>query len=266
MYREQCPKCAKSGKDRSRDNLAVYEDPNEDGHSHCFSCGYHVHPTTLRMLRNKLNGIPPICNSNSLSDSAWGATRNIPARPLSWLKGYGITDEEIQEHGIWYDTDKDLLVFPVYNGEVLVCTNSRYFGPSTKHPKYVTKGRKDHFKFFKAPRDTDVLVLVEDYVSAIKVSRHFNCIPLLGSHIPHELVLSLLPTRPTVRVWLDPDKLHSAISQAARVRQWISSTATIISSKDPKDYTDAQIKYLVRESLSSSASSISQLRNVGAVQ
>ncbi len=35
----QCPKCAAEGNDTAGDNLAVYE----DGHMHCFACGYHVH-------------------------------------------------------------------------------------------------------------------------------------------------------------------------------------------------------------------------------
>jgi len=35
--RVQCPACANSGRDTSRDNLCVYE----DGGKHCFACGHH---------------------------------------------------------------------------------------------------------------------------------------------------------------------------------------------------------------------------------
>tara|TARA_R100000353_G_scaffold118921_1_gene84709 strand:+ start:1977 stop:3683 length:1707 start_codon:yes stop_codon:yes gene_type:complete len=35
--REQCPECHRQGKDTSCDNLARYN----DGHAHCFACGYH---------------------------------------------------------------------------------------------------------------------------------------------------------------------------------------------------------------------------------
>lgn len=38
VKKQQCPKCAKNGRDRDRDNLAVYE----DGSCHCFACGYTV--------------------------------------------------------------------------------------------------------------------------------------------------------------------------------------------------------------------------------
>ncbi len=37
IRKEQCPSCAKLGKDSSKDNLAVYS----DGQTHCFSCGEH---------------------------------------------------------------------------------------------------------------------------------------------------------------------------------------------------------------------------------
>ena len=37
IRKEQCPDCAKMGKDTSKDNLAIYS----DGQTHCFSCGKH---------------------------------------------------------------------------------------------------------------------------------------------------------------------------------------------------------------------------------
>lgn len=40
VRREQCPDCRFKRKDTSSDNLVVYE----DGHKHCFSCGYHESP------------------------------------------------------------------------------------------------------------------------------------------------------------------------------------------------------------------------------
>ena len=37
VKKEQCPNCAKLGKDKSKDNLAVYS----DGQTHCYACGEH---------------------------------------------------------------------------------------------------------------------------------------------------------------------------------------------------------------------------------
>jgi len=40
---EQCPDCAKHGKDTAGDNLGIYD----DGHSYCFSCGYYLRGNEL---------------------------------------------------------------------------------------------------------------------------------------------------------------------------------------------------------------------------
>ena len=37
LRKEQCPDCAETGKDTSKDNMAVYS----DGQTHCFACGKH---------------------------------------------------------------------------------------------------------------------------------------------------------------------------------------------------------------------------------
>ena len=57
-YKTQCPACAKENKDNSRDNLSVYD----DGHTHCFSCGYHTSATGTP---------PPRKNKPTVSDDSW---------------------------------------------------------------------------------------------------------------------------------------------------------------------------------------------------
>lgn len=39
INREQCPACAKHGRDNSQDNLSIYD----DGHKYCFACEYYEH-------------------------------------------------------------------------------------------------------------------------------------------------------------------------------------------------------------------------------
>ena len=41
IRKEQCPDCAKMGKDTKRDNMAIYD----DGQTHCYACGTHGHVT-----------------------------------------------------------------------------------------------------------------------------------------------------------------------------------------------------------------------------
>lgn len=48
IKKEQCPKCASTGGDSSRNNLLHFE----DGGIHCFACGYH--PSLSTSYKNKL--------------------------------------------------------------------------------------------------------------------------------------------------------------------------------------------------------------------
>lgn len=59
IARDACPRCRASGNDTRGDNLAVYD----DGHTHCFCCGYHRNgdaPTVKEPVKmtefNKING------------------------------------------------------------------------------------------------------------------------------------------------------------------------------------------------------------------
>lgn len=192
--------------------------------------------------------------ASPLSDSDSSATFALPTPALDWLRSYSITEKEIHQADIWYETSKDYLVFPIYDGSKLICYNARYFGSRIGHPKYITWGNKNgFFKLFPQPQ-SNIYVLCEDFVSAIKIGRQYNCIPLLGCLIPHKLILSLIPSRPTLRIWLDPDMHSAAINQTQRCLQYHQDCATIVSTKDPKEHTDQEIRDYIESSLSNTES------------
>lgn len=137
---------------------------------------------------------------------------------------------------------------PVLDGDRIVTVSCRNFG--VRGPKYLTKGKKDYFKVVRPEVPSDVYVLVEDYLSAIKVGRITNCIPLLSAHAPRKLILSLIGKASLLRFWLDRDKATEAAKQAAKARQWIANCATIVTELDPKEYDDNQIKDILNESTS----------------
>jgi DNA primase len=172
-------------------------------------------------------------------------TSKLPPHALMWLDKYGVTEQERIVNRIVYDLEKDLLVLPIYDGDRLVVTNCRYFGDNPDYPKYITKGWKSgHFKLFPK-KDSNVFVLTEDYLSALKVGRVSNAIPLLGTHIPNTLILSLVSKRPTLCIWLDRDKAIDSIRLAGRARQFIPKCVSIVTERDPKDYTTEEINEFV---------------------
>jgi hypothetical protein len=196
-----------------------------------------------------------------------GCTQALPKGPLAWLRQYGITDEEIHQNQLCWNPERQHLVFPIREsnaagiaggrgvlpGDRVVATCSRSFGPG---PKYLTQGNTKHYKVF--PRANNIYVLVEDFVSAIKVGRHYNCIPLLGAHVSLDLILSLVFRKPRLRIWLDPDKRIEAMKYTARALQYIPDCATIVADKDPKDYGNEELKSIV----SSTLEGVSERRDV----
>lgn len=81
--------------------------------------------------------------------------------------------------------------------------------------------------------------LVEDSLSAIKVARLVDAIPLFGSSINNEKLARIVKDYQRVYVWLDEDKFTTAQSIALRV-QLLGKDAKVVYSKlDPK-YVNAQ--------------------------
>lgn len=258
VKRDRCPKCYKLGKDRKGDNLAIYA----DGHSWCYSCGYRHFPP-LALLRSRLD-LPPkpsttVILTTSLQPHMPNATspkdprprridlsdtdlfsRRLPSVANDWLHKYGITEDEAHANDFRWDARRELLIMPVYHGEQCISYQGRYFG-SGKYPKYHTQTEAAGFFKLFPQLSTSVYVLVEDYLSAIKVGRFYNAIPLFGSLVPRVLILALLSKRPVLRLWLDNDKAKESVGFANSARQYIEDVGTIITELDPKEYSNEAI-------------------------
>lgn len=245
MHKEQCPRCAKEGRDRSKDNLAVYD----DGHKYCFGCSLYIPPKLSERLNNHYGHNITI---NKVSTPKKLVT-DLPSAALQWLLQYGIRQEEIKKFGLVWNPNNDSLVFPIYDGDILKATNERSFGTKLR-TKYYISGSKDYLPILQQGQPTSVYILCEDFVSAIKISRHFNAIPLLGAIVPTKLLLSMLRLLPVVRIWLDFNKAQEAMKFAAQARQYIPNCGTIVTLKDPKEYNDTEIKEIVSRTLSSNQS------------
>ena len=236
---EQCPKCKAQGRDLHKDNLAIFA----DGHKHCFACGYHLSGNkSIDNMKKKLYQWKP--SDPKDLDILEEAVYNIPPEPLTWLKKYNLTNDDILRHNIFWYPPKKLLVFPIYDGDRLVAFSGRYFGDNPEHPKYITKVAKHGFWKFIPKTGSDIIVLTEDVVSAIRVSHNFNAVPLLGTNAPTDLFLRLLPLHLRMVTWLDRDKAKEAMTISSRARQYFPAQ-TLVTPKDPKYYTNQEIKEFV---------------------
>ena len=218
---EPCPRCRTLGRDMHGDNLGVYT----DGHKYCFSCGYYVPGDPLHKLREDNN------NSNDLTRSYSATVDSFSTEAITYLKSFGLTNKEIEDN---FKPHEDGYVFSG-NGWYEVRRLN-------KLPKVLTHGPKRGNEPVWLNLESTTIIIVEDVVSAIKVSRVANCVALLGSHIPLELLMRLSKRFKTCGVWLDPDKARESILQAGTAKWIFKDSYAILSDKDPKYYSTEEIR------------------------
>lgn len=233
---ESCPKCG------SRDNLARYD----DGHAYCFGCHYQEKPE--RVILRLPQPAAKVKNFKDLPPLPDDATEMLGWKPLTWLAKYGIVHTE-QKNFMWSE-EKQWLIWPVRKDGELVAWQARNFNEERPKPKYITRGSMQSRVYVMSnlidtpnnPYETDTVIITEDVVSAIKVSRQSNAIPLFGSDCNLLTLIALSVKFNKLGVWLDMDKAGKALEIAGRASQLgFSKTFTVMTDKDPKEYSNEGI-------------------------
>lgn len=235
LKQARCPECAKKGRDNHEDNLITYP----DGHSHCFSCGYHTKTGVKEKMAAQAFPIQKM--TPQLPEDF---TFIIPSKPFEWLNKY-LTFKQIKKYLIGWSETKQSIIFPYFIGkDELFAYQCRYFGENNAYPKWITYGKIHEFLHIltEDTRRSDTIVVVEDILSAICVAEEQDCLPLFGSHIPTILLTRLRNLGyNNIIIWLDPDKRKESFKFNMQARTFGFNSRVILTDKDPKDYTKEQI-------------------------
>jgi Zn ribbon nucleic-acid-binding protein len=241
LRHEPCPSCG------SQDNLGVWD----DGHKWCFGCGFFV-PSSNMSIEQMETALVGKDKNNKNDGLPLDFTHSLPAEPYAWLKQYEITNAEIIQHNLGWSASRQMLIFPYFgeNNEVIFW-QGRYF-PQRK-PKSFTGGDFRHLVLVRHHVGTTdfsggVLTVVEDPVSAIKVSRVCDVHPLFGSNLSQHNAIRLSRYFSELNLWLDFDKTKEALKFAERYKFLFKKVNVISTEKDPKEYGTEQIRtYLSKE-------------------
>lgn len=225
---ESCPKC------HSRNNLGVWS----DGHKWCFGCGYYEPPTgsNYEYVRRVLK---PEKTAQKLLQLPSDASLSIPKIGRDWLLKYLVFNDDIVEHDIRWSNKEQSLIFSVYDPQKkLVFYQMRTFAGGPKYLSYGSVG--DHLPVLKMSQDfldpVSKLVIVEDYVSAIRVSEWMDSMPLFGSHLDKKTAIRLFHLYDEVFLWLDPDKSKQALKFKKEYEALFNNFYVVLSDRDPKEY------------------------------
>lgn len=238
IRKQQCPKCKSLGKDNAEDNLAVYS----DGHHFCYSCKYTLFPNGIEKFKNENKEIEENKHEVYLPEDV---SIFYPREALDWIHKYSLTTVDLLNHNVVWSKSLERLIFPIHDEDWnLLAWIGRSFN---KEPKWFGSGiNKELFHILGKGK---TLVLTEDIVSAIKVSKcNVLAMPLFGAFIGldrFKRIYNLFGNEFEVKVWLDFDKRAEALKEAALGRLYGLRCSTIVTELDPKEVSYEEIKQRV---------------------
>jgi hypothetical protein len=220
LKHEPCPSCRENGEDRKGDNLGRYT----NGSAFCFKCGYTEKPTIFRgFSKPQPKSLPEL-------------TKQLAKKNRDWLGQY-LTQEDINKFFVYAPTWKaHVFRHTGPNGEV-------FWEARSVDPKAVRSGGEKPKVFFGS---RPPLVIVEDVVSAIKVSHVCLAMPLFGAYMRPDWISSISMEGGIRKVfyWLDKDKKADSLRYAEKTRMLIPSSV-IFTEKDPKCYDTEEIRKIL---------------------
>lgn len=244
VQRTACPNCRTLGKDKSGDNLILYS----DGGKHCFSCNYHHSSPTTEYLHKRLgtrtsselcsNGgvqLPQDCISIPVEISY------LNRKVTTWCARYQITFAEFQRWNLCYSPSMEMLIFPWMEDGSPSFWIGRNFG--TEGTKYHTVGNvyKSLCVFSSDTGDHESVVAVEDWVSAIKVSRVVDAVCMFSSSLTKNNAMRLSKLYKNLIIWGDYDMAKQNMRHAKQYSSFFDKSRCVITKKDPKEYHVDQI-------------------------
>jgi Zn ribbon nucleic-acid-binding protein len=225
IHNERCPKCAAQGHDLSADNLGVYS----DNHRYCWKCGYYE-PGDIVEKHFKQK---EIVNSKGL---IYPEITNFSQECLEYLRSYQLTDEEIYSNLNGHEDG-----YSFFDSTFFLVRRLR------KKPKVIVKGDVvGKEPIFTNLNGGNTVVVVEDILSAIKVSRVIDTIALLKADL-HDIVITRLANRyDNCYLWLDSDMFEKMTKRLLpRIKPYFKQCKVIMSEYDPKTYTDSDIRRFI---------------------
>lgn len=265
---ESCPACVRLGNDTRGDNLVLWD----NGHGHCFACGYHKFPKipTFKVQDNVPKTLLPSDFQREVPGVAWKWLLQF-GLPFSFWKeitGFAPSESRLifrlgewQQHkDIWTRTN-DPIRFSIgrYIPEIQVSGQGQGLGSTAlrqesriplQRNQRIAKWRSwgDSHKHAEicSPNEGRSIVLVEDLISACKVGQVTTAIPLFGTQVHPCVIYYLLNNNKPVKLWLDKDQEFNVRKTALRLGGILNKTIdVIVTDKDPKLINIEHIKELV---------------------
>lgn len=171
----------------------------------------------------------------------------IPLDVLSTMEErYGLTAGEFAHQGIRYDSSRDRLVMPLFDfrGEIFGYETKAMPGCSdaVKAIRYGLRETTGIHYARKGQYGSESICLVEDVLSAVKVSRYVAAVALLGHNLTDVMVSELRKQTDTLILMLDNDVQKKALYYRKKYKFFFRNFLVVLLSNDPKETDDTELK------------------------
>lgn len=213
---------------------------------HCFRCKnteFEARGTLSISDINRIQAEIALTRSRAVPDMfKMVDIAEAPEELLLWYLQCGVSTVDMVVNGVMYDPNTERLVLPVKkNGEILF-TQSR----SVRHkPKYINSGDSDGLMFIpNVFKDKSYVVVVEDILSAIKISRVCPVVSTLGTSFSNKHALDIMAMNKTPVMWYDNDKAGRVGCHKAEAKLDLMGIEhrVVRSEQDPKYYNREMIE------------------------
>jgi hypothetical protein len=171
------------------------------------------------------------------------ATTTVIGPGMEWLQQYELTRMDILHNDVMWSESRQQLIFPFKTDGVLLAWQARDFKPDAKTKWFSQGNLRELFHVLGNHQEREV-VLVEDIVSAIKVSRYKNTLCLFGSNPPDDVLARIKTFYDKAFVWLDADAQDKAMKACRTLEKMGVESLPLFTVKDPKENTYAEINYI----------------------
>ena len=165
-----------------------------------------------------------------------------------WLLGYSLTLDEMQQFKYSKERVVNNEIRPC-NLLVLINTDDYWLARNLDGgTRYLSSGIKPYTEYKNSASlypQHDILVFVEDVISAVKVGRVATAVPMLGAAVLRDWWKHTKPYKRVI-LWGDFDKASQNITQSRRASEFLGKKVdNIITKKDPKEYSTSEIKEII---------------------
>lgn len=174
-----------------------------------------------------------------------------PSGAQHWVYAY-LAPHVAHKYSIGYSEKLRRVVLPIWKDGHLACYQARRVHADDLKPKYLTF-KNDKAPFFFVHKHPDVVVLVEDMLSAIVLSEYgYATIAMLGTYISNNVINYILDKYTQVIVMLDDNNIEVK-KQALRIQNQLNLFLPPVlvaktDGRDPKSMTKQEIEQCILRS------------------